>query len=233
MQEGGGHLARTMAEVAGYLESPIDLDTALKHLTAATVDTLPTADAASVSVTRDDGSIDTLASTDEWVHAADALQYELQQGPAFDAATDDGATLLIDAMVDDLRWPDYCSRALTLGIGSQIAFRLHAPEGGQIGALNAYARAAGAFADEESRYLGELLAAQVGLALGWSRQEETLREALATRGMIGQALGIVMERYGLGQHTAFGYLVRVYQDSNVKLRQVAEDIVTRADHRGT
>lgn len=52
-----------------------------------------------------------------------------------------------------------------------------------------------------------------------------LRAAVETRGVIGQAQGILMERFGLDADRAFGVLRRYSQDGNVKLRHVAEHLV--------
>lgn len=62
--------------------------------------------------------------------------------------------------------------------------------------------------------------------LGRAREIEGLHEALATRKLIGQGIGIVMERFGLDEGRAFEFLLRTSQQSNVKLRRVAEDLVT-------
>jgi AmiR/NasT family two-component response regulator len=66
------------------------------------------------------------------------------------------------------------------------------------------------------------------VALGWSRQDQTLHEALSTRELIGQAIGIVMERYRLDAERAFAFLVRTSQVGNVKLRDVATGVITDA-----
>lgn len=222
------HLAAVMAEVAASLEAPIELDTALLQLTTATVETVPSAVAASISLTVDGEGIQTLAPTHDWVHSVDALQYQLRQGPGFEVTAHETPILEVDEMGLDPRWPDYGPKAADLGVGSQIAFGLHAGPG-QHGALNIYARPH-AF-DHDSRYLGELFAIQVGLALDWTRHEETLHEALATRKVIGQALGMVMQQYQLDEDSAFRYLVRVSQNANIKLHHIAEDLVAQANQR--
>jgi AmiR/NasT family two-component response regulator len=61
--------------------------------------------------------------------------------------------------------------------------------------------------------------------MGWAKQEQTLTEALTTRNLIGQAVGIVMERYQLDSDRAFAFLVRLSQSANTKLRTVAAGLV--------
>jgi AmiR/NasT family two-component response regulator len=70
-----------------------------------------------------------------------------------------------------------------------------------------------------------LFANLAAAALGWSRQDQTLNAALHSRSLIGQAIGIVMERYRLDSNRAFGFLVRTSQTGNLKLRDVAAGIV--------
>jgi AmiR/NasT family two-component response regulator len=65
--------------------------------------------------------------------------------------------------------------------------------------------------------------------MGWAKQEQTLTEALATRNLIGQAVGIVMERYQLDSDRAFAFLVRLSQSANKKLRTVAATLVDSAN----
>ena len=96
------------------------------------------------------------------------------------------------------------------------------------GALNLYALETRAI-DRDAIHLGGMFAAQIAVAMGWARQDETLNEALATRNVIGQAVGIVMERYHLDSDRAFAFLVRLSQTRNVKLRIVADGIVDHSN----
>ena len=84
--------------------------------------------------------------------------------------------------------------------------------------------------DPDVQHLAELFATHAALALGRARQDEDLQTALGTRKVIGQALGIVMERYQLDEDRAFQFLVRVSSQGNVKLRDIAQEIVDRANH---
>jgi AmiR/NasT family two-component response regulator len=74
-----------------------------------------------------------------------------------------------------------------------------------------------------------MFAGQIAVAMGWAKQEQTLTEALATRNLIGQAVGIVMERYQLDSDRAFAFLVRLSQSANKKLRTVAATLVDTAN----
>ena len=58
------------------------------------------------------------------------------------------------------------------------------------------------------------------------RTEQGLQEALSSRTLIGQAEGILMERFGIDGERAFEVLRRYSQDFNVKLRDVAAQTVS-------
>ena len=61
---------------------------------------------------------------------------------------------------------------------------------------------------------------------------QQLKDALATRGQIGRAQGILMERFGLDADTAFDLLKSLSTNNNRKLREIADLIVTRAAVEG-
>jgi ANTAR domain-containing protein/GAF domain-containing protein len=215
-------LAAVMTAVAATLRTPVDLDKALDRILASVIDTVPGVDQASLSVTTRDGRIETLAPTDDRVVLADQMQYELREGPCLQAALSDPVVEAAD-LATDLRWPVYGPRAAQLGFGAQIAFQFRAEPHAR-GALNLYADQPHSL-DSETRALGAMFAGLVALAMGWARQEETVNQALATRNVIGQAIGIVMERYTIDPDQAFTFLVRTSQDSNTKLKTVADRIV--------
>ena len=98
-------------------------------------------------------------------------------------------------------------------------------EARQRAALNLYSRDRQAF--NGSLEVAELFAVQAALVLGFSRTIQKLDNALGSRTVIGQAVGIVMERYGVDQTKAFEYLTRLSQNSNTKLRTVADNLVNQ------
>lgn len=104
-----------------------------------------------------------------------------------------------------------------------MAFQLSTEED-MIGALNLYAGHPCAF-DERSRDVGVIFAAHAAVALGWARTEQQLREAIDTRQVIGEAIGILIERRRITSTEAFEMLARDSQDFNIKLRKVAEQVV--------
>lgn len=215
--------ARRLAETL----TPGDLDHTLSRITAAAVEVLPDVQCSSITVLHSDGSIETVAPTDEVLREVDAAQYELREGPCYEAAVD---TVHVTApnLASDDRFPRYAEVALAHGIRSQAGMRLFATPTSQ-GALNLYSREVGAFEDLQT--VGRLFAHQSTMALQYAREIHNLEEAVRTRKTIGQALGIVMERYDLTDERAFAFLTRLSQHRNVKLRLVADELVTDAELR--
>src|SRR5215510_3827336 len=80
--------------------------------------------------------------------------------------------------------------------------------------------------------IADMLDSHAELVLSLTETINQLDTALESRTVIGQAVGIVMERHQVSEDRAFAYLVRMSQTNNVKLRQVAQSLVARADQRG-
>lgn len=218
-------LADVMAEVAASMQSPGDLEKTLQVITRSAAETVPGIVEVSISLTRKNGRIDTIAPTGPLAEQADQLQYELHEGPCVDAALGEPVVMVGD-LATDSRWPSFGPRAAALGLGAHLAFQFRADPHAR-GALNLYSTAPYGI-DQDSVHLGSLFAGQVALAMGWAKQDETMSEALATRNVIGQAVGIVMERYTLDADRAFAFLARMSQSSNLKLREVAAALVEAA-----
>lgn len=201
--------------------TPGDLDHTLGAITATAVEVLPNVISASLTVRHADDRLETFAPTDEGLRALDAAQYELREGPCYDAASDTVHVIAND-LETDARFPKYAAVALAAGVRSQAGLRLFENPKSQ-GALNLYSDRVGAFEDFET--LGALFAQQSAMAIGYAQEVQSLKEALNTRTTIGQAVGIVMERYGLTDERAFAFLARVSQQRNVKVRLVAQEII--------
>jgi hypothetical protein len=212
-----------MSEVAKSTETLDDVNSTLAVLTRAATETVPGVQYASITVKHLDGAFETLASTDQRSGGADQLQYEYSQGPCVEAAGGE-RFLKSDDIRADPRWPAYGPRAADeFGIGSQLAYTMFA-EGDTFGALNLYSTALDTF-DNGTLILAELFATQGAVAMGHQRRIDQLHSALETRTVIGQATGLIMERYGLDEVRAFGFLARMSQTGNIKLRDLASEMV--------
>jgi hypothetical protein len=206
---------------------PGDFDATLEAITAAAVEVLPDVDYASITVKHADDSIATIAPTNELVIDLDARQYELREGPCYDAAVSTAHVIAPDIASDD-RFPTYGPYVVSKGVHAQAGLRLFDAPASQ-GALNLYSHRSGAFEDFST--LANLFAHQAAVAIGYAREIADLNDAIRTRTTIGQAVGIVMERYELNDERAFAFLTRLSQHRNVKLRLIAEEIVADVERR--
>ena len=171
----------------------------------------------------------TVAASDLRAAQVDEVQYELDQGPCLHAMRT-GQRVSLDDTAAGQRWRGFSTRAAANGIRSCLSLPLNAD--GIIGALNLYAPVPGAFTDAEVRR-AETFAASASAALALAaRQASTtaltsqLRAALASRAVIDQALGIIMAQERCSGTEAFAILRTASQNRNVRLRDIARDIVT-------
>lgn len=222
-------LAKAAEELARTL-SPVDLDETLGRITSAAVEALPDVDYASITIQDPDGTLQTVAPTDQMLCDIDARQYDLKEGPCYEAATQTAYVASPD-LATDTRYARYAETALAAGIRSQAGVRLFdaSTSTGATGALNLYSRRVGAFSDFES--LAGLFAQQSARVIEYAREIQALHEAAQTADLIGHAVGIAMERYGLPEHRAFALLTRLAQHHDVPLPVVAQAMVTASEVR--
>jgi GAF domain-containing protein len=167
--------------------------------------------------------------TSELIGKLDQLQTELHEGPCIDALGGQDSVYIHD-LSEGSQWPSFGPLALQAGWRSVLAFRLFT--GAEtLGALQLYARLPGAF-NPTDRAQGLIFAAHAGMAVSLAVTHETDRErtdnlvlALASREIIGQAQGILMERERITADQAFDLLRRASQHLNLKLRDVAQTLV--------
>lgn len=227
MNQDHERLVDTARRLAASLK-PGDLDFTLQQITQAAVEVLPDVEYSSITIRHDDGRLETSAPTDDMLLTLDKAQYEFREGPCYEAATD---TLHVAApnLAADERFPNYAPVALAAGIRAQAAIRLFDTPTSQ-GALNLYSTKVGAF--EDLATLGALFSHHAATAIAYANEIQNLNEAIKTRKTIGQAIGIIMERYQLSDDRAFAFLTRLSQHRNVKLRLVAQEFIAASDDRG-
>jgi transcriptional regulator with GAF, ATPase, and Fis domain len=194
----------------------------LAEIITAAVAMVPGADEGSVSVVTGRRHISSQAPTGDLPVQVDALQEETQQGPCLDSAYEHQTVRVTDMATED-RWPQFARRANEAGAASMLSLQLYV-EGDNLGALNLYSRTPNAF-DDESEQIGLLFASHAAVAYAGVRKEAQLAKAIASRDLIGQAKGILMERYKISPERAFLLLTRISQDSNQKLHDIAAQLV--------
>jgi GAF domain-containing protein len=223
-------ISAALVEVAHEMNEPRELQTVLDTIVEAAAHSLPGVDHVGITIAGSNGHMETMAGSDAFVWDLDRLQYELGEGPCVHAMTSDAVTT-VEWAGRDRRWPRFMPLAVAKGLRSQMGLRLFT-ERETLGGLNVYSTTWDTI-DPDAVHMAELFAAHASLALGHARREEQLSAALLTRKVIGQAIGILMERYALTEDGAFGYLTRVSSTTNVKLRAVAREIVDQRNDVST
>ena len=229
------HLVTSLRHAAVHLtkdRSIRDLEKMLNNLVAAAVETVPGVDGAGISRT-EQGAVRSSHSTDGLVYELDELQSALGQGPCITAADDppdDGIVVANDlGGADEARWPLFAPRCVQAGYRAIMSVTLSL-QGRRRSALNLYGRDAGVF-DDAARCTGGLFGVQAAALLHGADHAADLAHALETRDVIGQAKGILMERFTTHGDAAFQMLVSSSQDTNMKLVDVATWLVGEADSR--
>jgi len=216
---------KTMLELVSTLAESATMHDAVEHIVSFAVRSTGTAYGGITLIQAGGRRFQSVGATDAKVERADALQYELREGPCVDAAVD-VKSVHSGSLRDDPRWPRWGPAAAELGFHSIISAEVHG-RGQRIGALNLYGTSRTTFTPDDVD-VARLFAGHGAIALADARSEDTLLEALDTRTMIGQAQGILMERFALDADQAFAVLRRYSQESNRRVGEiVAEIIATR------
>jgi GAF domain-containing protein len=219
-------VARALADAARTIDAHRTLEETLDAIVHAARASVPGFDQVGISVLHGKDKIETKAATGQLVWELDRVQYNLMEGPCVDSLR--GApTVSAEHLVDDRRWPRYVPQAAEWGVRSQLAYRLYADDH-TLGGLNLYSTESETLRDGACE-IGELFATHATVALGRAIEEDNLNIALTTRGLIGQAIGLTMARFQIPSDRAFQFLVRASSTSNIKLRDIAEEVVTQAN----
>ena len=165
------------------------------------------------------------AVTDPVVADVYDLQLSSQTGPLVTALQEKTTVLIRDTTTDD-RWPEWAAKVAALGVRSVLDVPLVTGGGAHqtVGVLGLYSPAADAF-DADDEAIAHILARHASVAVASARHEETMAQAVDARKLVGQAMGILMERFDVDGDRAFAILKRYSQDTNTKLRDVAQHLI--------
>lgn len=167
--------------------------------------------------------VETVAATNPIVAKLDKVQLEHGEGPDIDVLSDPRSTVLVDDTTTDERWPRWAEAVAAAGVRSMLGIRLHT-SATTIGSLNLFDPRPHHFT-EEDRDVAHIFARHAAVALSSARDTANLWKAIDARRLIGQAQGILMERFDMDAEQAFAVLRRYSQDHNVKLHMVAERLI--------
>jgi GAF domain-containing protein len=223
-------LAVRMAELARAMAAPRSVEQVLADVTAAAVEVIPATDLAGILFVKKGGEFESLADTDGLVAELDKLQHDFGEGPCAEAALHE-TVVRSDDLRTESRWPSYAPAAVQRGVLSSLSFKLYTADR-TAGALNLFSYQAGVW-DAEAEVVGSVFAAHAAAAILAARHGEQLHSAVSSRDRIGQAKGIIMERFGVDDVRAFELLRMLSQENQVKLADIAQRIIdTRGAGRG-
>jgi GAF domain-containing protein len=214
-------LARRLAEAARSLQRQASPEQVLDGVVALARSMVPGADEATITMVRKDRHCYSAAATSALASDFDVLQDQTGEGPCLDAIWQQ-ETVRVDDLATDPRWPILGPRAAERGVRSMLCLQLFVHRD-TLGALDLLARTQSAFTDE-SEHVGLLLASHAAIAAAGAQHLEDVTSALVNRDIIGQAKGILMERFKITSEQAFEVLAKVSQDTNRKVSAVADDL---------
>ena len=217
-------LALRMAELAQVI-SLRRVDDVLVDVTAAAKELIPGVDIAGVLLVGKGGTHQTLAPTSDVMFKLDELQMTTGEGPCLQAALDE-IVIRTDDFRNEPRFPNYAPKVVELGLLSALSLKLYTADR-TAGALNLFGYEPRPW-NSEAETIGMVLAAHAASAILASRESEQLQSALSTRDRIGQAKGIIMERFKIDDVRAFEMLRKLSQDTNTKLVDVAHRVIDTA-----
>ncbi|CAN5222828.1 GAF and ANTAR domain-containing protein [soil metagenome] len=212
-----------LSETVRAMGAATGLKDTLQSAVASAVTMVEHAEHAGVSMVHHHKSIETPAATDAVARRGDELQYELGEGPCLQSIREQ-ETVWSDDLTLEPRWPRWSRQASEeLGVRSMLCFQLFVTHD-TLGALNLYSSKPSAF-DYADRTAGLALAAHIAVALS-SVQDAAIQESvLRGASVIGQAQGMLMQRYELRPSQAFLVLARAAQRDDSTLQQIAETLV--------
>jgi hypothetical protein len=217
--------ARLVAEL--QQRASFDTGVLLRELIEGAAESVPGAQYAGITVTKRHRPSETAAATHLYPVVLDNIQDRCQQGPCLAAAAQQDKVRIDDLGADE-RWPLYREEALKqTPIRSILSFGMFG-DGQTTAALNFYAEPTNAF-DDGSVNLGMIFASHTALVWNMARHEQQFRTALVSRDIIGQAKGMLMERFDIDAAAAFGLLTRVSQESNTPVASIAQRVIA-GDH---
>ena len=179
-------------------------------------------EAASITMRSVGDIVESVAYSSELILQADELQYKLGEGPCLDAVWTNGVFVIPDLSADG-RWPRWAPAAADLGVGSSVSVHLFTDTA--LGSLNLYSLHPRDYSHSDVE-AARIIAAHASVVLAYTLEERNLWQAIDSRNLIGQAQGMLMQKYGLTADKAFAVLRRYSQDQNAKLVVLAEQITT-------
>jgi GAF domain-containing protein len=222
-------LSRLARSLQSQQDSDLDQDRLLLEVTEIATQILPGVTHAGVTlvVNRRRRTLESVAATGAVPRTLDRLQEEHQQGPVVESIWNQ-YTVRVEDYGNETRWPAFVADLVEqTPVRSSLSIQLYTNEN-ELGTLNLFAEEPFAFTPEVEES-AVALAAQAAVGLASARRGDELQSALASRDIIGQAKGIIMERHQVNAGEAFSLLTKLSQETNTPLYEVARKLAT-TDH---
>jgi GAF domain-containing protein len=213
--------ADRFAQLALELHDSAGLDETVQAVVDFAVQALDCSHAGVALVTRG-GRLEIPAVTDPLVADIYELQIRGAAGPLAESMRR-RTTVMVGDTATDQRWPDWSAQVLRLGVRSVFDVPLSTSVS-TVGVLGLYSAQPNTFGPDEEA-VAHILARHASVAVATARHEKTMSVAIDARKLVGQAMGILMERYDIDSDRAFAILKRYSQDTNTKLRDVAQQLI--------
>lgn len=232
---GGGQTDSALAELIAMLLPAETLEQALQHLAEVAVAVVPDGPSCGITVIRD-GRPTTAVYAGSIPREIHDDQYQRGDGPCLEAART-GQVVVVQDLAAEKRWSGFPAAALAGGAHGVYAHPLEIGDD-MAGTLNLYAHEPGLFPLRVQRVARQFVEPASLLLEGVIQrlsQEEViahLNEAIASRTVIGQATGIIMAQRRCGPDEAMNVLIKISNDRNLKLREVARVLVEAFTHGG-
>jgi transcriptional regulator with GAF, ATPase, and Fis domain len=217
-------LRRAMEELTEQFAHPTEVDDILHGVTASAVDLIDGVECADVLLVAGADLFRSVAATSQLAVDIDEYQKRFREGPCLDAAIASPMVMCND-LREDPRWPRFAEAAVAAGIHSLMSFQLYT-HNSRMGALNLFGTKPDLFTIENEA-VGAMLATHAAVALIADDERLQFKSALASRDIIGQAKGMIMERFDIDAVRAFELLRRLSQTTNTRLTSVAQELVSR------
>ena len=223
-------MSHAYTELAGLLLASENFDDLTQQLAELTARTITGATTCAITAVSDERVL-SVAASDALGAQLDEQQYAIDEGPCLEAIRTRQVVSAPD-LATETRWHDYPAQVLARGISAVHSAPLLV-RGRALGALNVYADAPRSFdTAAQDLIVGLAGVAAVGIAGALAHFDEItltdhLRRALTTRGVIDQAIGIVVGARRCTPAQAFEILRGVSQTRNIRLHVVAEELVAR------
>jgi transcriptional regulator with GAF, ATPase, and Fis domain len=213
-----------MTELTEQFAHPTGIDDTLRGVTASAVDMIDGVETADVLLVAGADLFKSVAATSQLAVEVDDFQKRFREGPCLDAAIGHPMVMCND-LREDSRWPRFAEAAVAAGVHSLMSFQLYT-HNARMGALNLFGIKPDVFT-AENEAVGAMLATHAATALIADDERLQFQSALTSRDIIGQAKGMIMERFDVDAVRAFELLRSLSQNSNTRLASVAEELVSR------